>query len=186
MSNTTNQIGDQRIMDTIKEYESQIGANIKKLANEQEIYNLPYDSLISILDSTEPLDTTTVRIMTDKIKFNYSEEKSSKILPHLKISNENAKNLCNQLSSIISKLNDKTPKKSNKNDMIQLFVKTLTGKHITIRININETVSTLKKLVESRTIAPADELRLTYNGICLENEMQLKHYGIIAVLSLKG
>ena len=127
---------NEGVMGTIKDLESQIASNITKLLNVQEIYNLPIDSLISILDSTEPLDTSTARILYDNIKKNYGEEKYSQILPHIKVSKQDANSLQSQLSSIISQINDESSNNNNKTEKIQITVKDLLGNVMRIEINI--------------------------------------------------
>ena len=170
---------DEGVMGTIKDLESQIASNITKLVNVQEIYNLPIDSLISILDSTEPLDTSTARILYDNIKKNYGEEKYSQILPHIKVSKENANSLQSQLSSIISQINDESSNNNNKTEKIQIIVKDLLGNVMRIEINPNETLLELKKLLRDLTGLSVHDQRIIFRGRQLDDNAPLKTYGII-------
>ena len=76
--------------------------------------------------------------------------------------------------------------------IIQIFVKTLTGKHLTLDVNQNHTVISLKKLIEKQENIPIDQQRLVFDGKQLEDEIPLCFYGIKEdstlhlVLNLRG
>ena len=173
MDNRTDKESEEPLV-LIKGYEAQIASNIKELANVDEIYKLPPLSLINILDSTEPLDITTGRIIIENIKKNYPENSSSQILSHVKISKESESSLCNQLKTILSSIKQHPLD----NNIIKIFVKTLTGKHITIEINQNETVISLKKLIEKQEGIPIDQQSFIFAGKQLEDEVPLNLYDI--------
>jgi hypothetical protein len=61
---------------------------------------------------------------------------------------------------------------------MQIFVRTLTNKTITIAIEPSATVSALKKLVREKEGIPEDQQRLTYGIKPLEDDSNLIDYGI--------
>ncbi|KAH8799243.1 hypothetical protein DL96DRAFT_1638121 [Flagelloscypha sp. PMI_526] len=75
---------------------------------------------------------------------------------------------------------------------MQVFVKILTGKTITVDIEPSETIYDLKFKVESKEGLPPDSQRLIYAGKQVENDRTLSDYGIQKeatlhlVLSLRG
>ena len=60
----------------------------------------------------------------------------------------------------------------------QLFVKTLTGKTITLEVNSGMDVGTLKELVQDIEGIPPDQQRLIFRGMQLEDHRFLPDYNI--------
>lgn len=53
---------------------------------------------------------------------------------------------------------------------MQIFVKTLTGKHITLEVEPGDYISTVKTKIQEKEGIPPDQQRLTYQGKLLEND----------------
>lgn len=53
---------------------------------------------------------------------------------------------------------------------MQIFVKTLTGKHITLEVEPGDYISTVKTKIQESEGIPPDQQRLTYQGKLLEND----------------
>ena len=53
---------------------------------------------------------------------------------------------------------------------MQIFVKTLTGKHITLEVEPGDYISTVKTKIQEREGIPPDQQQLTYQGKLLEND----------------
>ena len=63
-------------------------------------------------------------------------------------------------------------------DRIQLFVKTLTGKTITIAVDLSGTVERVKKIVQLREGIPPDNQTLYYAGMSLQDHRTLSDYKV--------
>jgi len=61
---------------------------------------------------------------------------------------------------------------------VQIYVKVLTGKTITIDISYMHTIEELKHLIQKQDGTPADQQRLIFGGKQLENEHTLLDYNI--------
>lgn len=61
---------------------------------------------------------------------------------------------------------------------MQIFVKTLTGRTVTLIVEENESIRTVKEKFKDKDGVPIDEQRLLYGGHELKNDKTLKDYCI--------
>ncbi len=61
---------------------------------------------------------------------------------------------------------------------MQIFVRTLAGKTITVPIQGSETVEQLKKHLQDKEGVPAEQQRLVFAGKCLEDQRSIADYNI--------
>lgn len=61
---------------------------------------------------------------------------------------------------------------------VEIKVETLTGKTLTLSVELNDSVETLKSLIQIFEGIPPDQARLIYAGMQLEEHRQLSKYKI--------
>jgi len=96
---------------------------------------------------------------------------------------ENGASCPNTASFSPSLLSKSAPKPSGPTDF-SVFVKTLTGKTLTIPVNNSSTVRDLKNSIWDMEGIPSDQQRIIFSGKQLEDERTMREYGVMPEASL--